>query len=173
MRSLVNKFGKTDASSTCKSACPVECNSVDYSFTSVNAFYPTNLYSDYLYDFSIYRGININRSSISQAFAKVNIYYHSMQYTTTTQVAQYQVSDLFSSFGGTLGLFLGMSFLTFAELIDLGFNLGMVLLKYFQVKKQKAKVGQNEIITKQFYSFHSNVVTIKQPSDTFYTEVNE
>ena len=38
--------------------------------------------------------------------------------------------------GGNLGLFLGMSFLTFAELIEIGFNSTLILIKNYLISRK-------------------------------------
>jgi hypothetical protein len=48
-----------------------------------------------------------------------NVYYGNLQYTVIDQIAQMNGFDLISNIGGNLGLFIGISFLSFAELIEL------------------------------------------------------
>ena len=92
-----------------KTSCPFECSSVEYIPRSSSALYPTvyklnSLLNKYNYSLRI-----TNLQYASQAFIRLNVYYERMEYTTTTQNAKFQPSDLVSSFGGTLGLFLGIN----------------------------------------------------------------
>ena len=52
------------------------------------------------------------------SFAKVNVYYESMKYEVTIDSLSVTSEDLLSKFGGTLGLFLGISFLSFIEIVE-------------------------------------------------------
>ena len=73
---------------------------------------------------------------------KVSIYYHSMEYTQTIQIPSLQTSDLISNFGGTFGLFLGLSLLSFVEAVGILFNLFQILITFFQNKKQANKINE-------------------------------
>ena len=91
----------------CKESCPLECSYVEYSISTTQALYPTVSRLDELLNRENYKDRITNNQTASQAFAKVNIYYKGMYYTTTTEIAQMQVADLVANLGGTLGLFLG------------------------------------------------------------------
>jgi hypothetical protein len=82
------------------SDCPEECDSIQYdishSFTKLSA------------------QNEIDKNSVSFA-----VFYENPQYTVIDQIAQMNVFDLISNIGGNLGLFIGISFLSFAELIEL------------------------------------------------------
>ena len=134
-------------SAICDSICPYECNSIDYGITSFRANYPSTSYSSLLHNFMLNKGINVSLNDIPKAFSKVTINYDTMQYTTTNQMVQMQVADLFSNFGGTLGLFLGMSFLTFAEFFEICFNLALVIIQHFMSRKQKVQPLQNNLFS--------------------------
>jgi hypothetical protein len=48
-----------------------------------------------------------------------SVYYENLQYTVIDQIEKMDIFDLISNIGGNLGLFIGISFLSFAELIEL------------------------------------------------------
>ena len=48
----------------------------------------------------------------------MNVYYESMKYEVTIDSLSVTSEDLLSKFGGTLGLFLGISFLSFIEIVE-------------------------------------------------------
>ena len=147
MKLYINNFSSSVDLSTCKTACPFECNSTEFRISSYQALYPTSSYIDILYSYSQNQSLNLNYNEVAQAFTKVNIYYHTMQYTTTVQTAQLQLSDLMANIGGNLGLFLGMSFLTFAELLEISFNTFVILVKYFLARKKNAnKINNTEMV---------------------------
>ena len=148
-------------STTCKNMCPSECYSVDHQIKTYITKYPTSSYSDLLYYYLDNKGIKINNTDLSKSFAKINVFYSTITYTITSQVAKLDFSDLFSrfilyfikiflkilvfqfifsSFGGNLGLFLGMSFLTFVEFFEIGFNCVLISIRHFQSKKSNRVV---------------------------------
>ena len=106
--SVNEKYGN-EFTDHCKSSCPFECFSIEYKVASSRALYPT-VYklNSLLYKYNYSQRIT-NIQYASQAFLRLNIYYDSMEYTTTTETAQMLQADLFSNFGGTLGLFLGIA----------------------------------------------------------------
>ena len=48
-----------------------------------------------------------------------SVYYKKFYYTRISQIPKQQLVDLFSNFGELFGLFIGMSLLSFGELIEL------------------------------------------------------
>ena len=137
MKNLVRLFGMTNSLSTCVSKCPLECSAVDYKIKSYQALYPNRYYANYLYNYSKTMGLNLSLSDVPYAFSKVNIYSHSMQYETTIQTEAKEPSDVIGELGGTLGLCLGMSWLSFIEIFELLFNLIYSSIKYICTKKKR------------------------------------
>jgi hypothetical protein len=56
-----------------------------------------------------------------------NVYYADSTYTTITELAKQEFLDLISNIGGNLGLFIGISFLSFAEIFELLFEIVFIL----------------------------------------------
>jgi hypothetical protein len=89
--------------------CPEECDSIQYdishSFTKFSA-----------------------QNETFENFVFFTVYYENLQYTVIDQIAQMNVFDLISNIGGNLGLFIGISFLSFAELIELFVEIICIIL---------------------------------------------
>jgi hypothetical protein len=89
--------------------CPEECDSIEYdisnSFTKFTA-----------------------KNEIFENIVSFKIYYENLQYTVIDQIAQMNEFDLISNIGGNLGLFIGISFLSFAELIELFVEIICIIL---------------------------------------------
>jgi hypothetical protein len=85
--------------------CPEECDSIQYdishSFTKLST------------QNKVFKNLQIEN------YVSFAVFYESLQYTVIDQMAQMNVFDLISNIGGNLGLFIGISFLSFAELIEL------------------------------------------------------
>lgn len=84
-----NSFNKMEA---CSPFCPLECTSEKFDKTIQSFYSPT--------------AIN---------FFNINIYYEAMLYYKNTQQPSVTLIGLISSFGGTFGLFLGLSLMSFIE----------------------------------------------------------
>ena len=97
-----NKFNNKNFVETCSQYCPLECDSVEYQ----------NTYSMVPYN---------------QEETDVYIYFGELKYTLISQQPKTILADLVSNVGGTLGLFLGMSFLSFIEIVEIIFELSNVL----------------------------------------------
>ena len=63
----------------------------------------------------------------------LNIFYDSYSYTTIQEVAKMDILDLISNIGGTLGLFIGMSFLSFAEVFEIFYLILISRVERFKI----------------------------------------
>jgi hypothetical protein len=61
---------------------------------------------------------NITLEDLRSSLVAFNIYFDSFKLTRIRQMPKRDILDLISNFGGILGLFLGLSFLSFAEIIQ-------------------------------------------------------
>jgi hypothetical protein len=95
----------------CLPACPLECTNKDFQFTS--SF--SQLTPDY------------------RNTANVNIYYESLSYLEMIESEAITITDLISRIGGILGLFLGISFMSFMEFVDMFFKIFLILIS--KIKK--------------------------------------
>lgn len=135
-------FNYGNINELCSNQCPPECNSVSY-MTSVSASqYPSYVYGSYLRKNSMVMDKFNNRSNMTLEELRanllaINIFYSELSYRKFYEIKKMDVIDLVSNVGGTLGLFLGMSFLSFVEVIDVFLN---VLFSLFS-KMTSSKVS--------------------------------
>jgi hypothetical protein len=66
----------------------------------------------------------IERSLIRKNFVRLNVYVQSLVIDEVVQKGSYTFFNLFSDIGGTFGLWIGMSLLTWGEVIELILHLG-------------------------------------------------
>ncbi|KAM7431426.1 hypothetical protein ABFA07_017989 [Porites harrisoni] len=118
--------------------CPVECEQVLYSSSLSSAFFPSTHYWDSIYQLLNDSSTNKTKVTITEVqeairrrILKVNIFYEDMSTDITRIKPAYGIFDFASDIGGSMGLFLGCSFLTLCEFLDL---LIMVCIKYFPRK---------------------------------------
>ena len=85
--------------------CPLECDSVTYELSLSSMKF----------------------SDGNENITGFNAYYADSTYTTITELAKQEFLDLISNIGGNLGLFIGISFLSFAEIFELLFEIVFIL----------------------------------------------
>ena len=102
----------------CSQYCPLECDSASY-----------------LINYNSFNGNEINVTGL-------NVYYRSLEYTFTHQYSILAITDLISNIGWTFSLFVGFSFITIFEIIELIFRIIYVLFKG-NGKKNEYDLNQN------------------------------
>jgi len=97
------KFFGESVLNKCKEYCPLECETISYSvgFNALTGYKSTT----------------------------VNVYFESLKYTLISQLPKSKEFDLISNIGGIFGLFIGVSFVTLFEIVEI---LIQVLLIFFQ-----------------------------------------
>ncbi|CAF0767718.1 unnamed protein product [Brachionus calyciflorus] len=111
----------------CLKQCPLECNGMKFSkFYSFNEFINEQNNED-LNDFFNFTGTN--RRQMKKDFASLNIYYETLNYEEITEKESIEFVDLLSNIGGIAGLFLGISFLSLVEIIEIGFQITNLLIQ--------------------------------------------
>ena len=119
--------------------CPLECQSQRYVFSTSTAEFPSDsMASIMLNDTNLLKGLDyLNQpktiGSIRSAYTYVNIYFDYTGYTLVTEAPAQELVDLLSSVGGTMGLYLGISFLSFVEAVELVI---LLLLKCFSFNRK-------------------------------------
>ena len=130
--------------------CPLECKSNGYGYTISFAEFPTHKYYTYASQSNIlsplisplipmayyYGSDEILFNEISRSVARVVIFYDELKETRIEQNAKTKLPDLVSNIGGTLGLYIGLSFLSLVEIFE-------ILLKILIISFQKKKVTNN------------------------------
>ena len=101
----------------CKLICPLECNFIYYNNFISHGNFPTFFYLNM-------SGFNFtDMETFKKSYLSLNIYYDSFSNTKIEEVAKTELIDLIANIGGTLGLFLGVSVLSIAEIFELVFLL--------------------------------------------------
>ena len=126
----LKEFRKNTQYENCAAYCPLECDSISYAITGYNEPIPINSgnisnstrnsYSS-LEKFDTYE-------EVSKHFIVIYVYYKELEYTLISQVPKTEIFGFISNVGGTLGLFLGISFLSFMEIFEILFELFFILV---------------------------------------------
>ena len=110
------------------SLCPLECIRTEYKTSISNSQFLSEIYFDYIKNNSAfsskYDEDELTIDFIADDIVKLNIYYESLTYTLTEESVSINLVSMFSSIGGFMGMFLGMSIMTLVELLE-------IIIKYF------------------------------------------
>jgi len=116
------RFTRGKINNVCTPFCPLECDSIKYEVTNTFTKLSDNEFNT-LFD--------INGSTNNLIW--VNIYYENLEYTSISQVPHMDLFDLISNIGSNLSLFIGISFISLAEIIELLLELFCI---FFESKKE-------------------------------------
>ena len=132
--SLYTLFYIEDVATKCLE-CPLECDSEYYMLTTSSLDYPTRIYAQMLAQQSQIQSRFNNRSptygQLKQSLASVNINYNQLAYTQIKEIQRISLLDLITNIGGTMGLFVGFSFISLFEIVELLIFLVYMILHRF------------------------------------------
>jgi len=113
----------------CNKYCPMECDSISYSIRHYLSNFPasgkigkTSKKDHGLNRFGTYEEVN-------QHFVALYVYYKDLKYTLISQDPKTETFNFISNIGGILGLFLGISFLSFVEVFEIFFEIMFILIR--------------------------------------------
>ncbi len=99
--------------------CPLECDSVSFS-VQINTF----------------KALFFTDPNV----AYFKIFYRSLKYTLITQKPKMLPFDVISNVGGTLGLFVGLSFVSLFEITEMVIEVILIMLRKHVLKKPVADI---------------------------------
>ncbi|RNA14391.1 degenerin deg-1-like [Brachionus plicatilis] len=113
----------SNQSQECEDDCPIECVTYKYSTKLTFSEFYTNWYFDLFQnriddiekDISSYGSAEVARKNV----LLINFYYDETSITKITEKPLWNFFSILSSIGGNLGLFIGMSILSCAEIIEI------------------------------------------------------
>jgi hypothetical protein len=114
--------------------CPSKCLEVTYKYSSSMVQYPTKNYARVLAKNPTIKSNFDNKADITyldlrEKIVSINIFFNQIEETLLTESPKTMIPDLTASIGGILGLFLGMSLLSFVEILEIFLKILLVLLK--------------------------------------------
>jgi len=121
LTNIYSKLIKGEITNICTPFCPLECDTISYD-VSISSTKISPKYNEYL------KSVNISTDNLIH----LNVYYDNLEYTSIEQVSKMELQDLISNIGGNLGLFIGISFLSFAEIIEI-----LIEVLIFLINKNK------------------------------------
>ena len=112
----------------CFKECPLECDSVKYEYTFSSKDFDLQKRLAYFKSNKISVDPSYEESNYFENIFIVRICYDQTSYTRITEIPKTELIDLIANIGGNLGLFIGISFLSFAELFELIIEIIIVIL---------------------------------------------
>ena len=111
----------------------MECECNHFTLYSNFAKFPSKAYAEYLLsdqDFLAkltYKNVTIDQ--LSSSVLSINAYYEKAIYQRIVETPQTTSITLISNLGGQLGLFLGVSLLSFVEIFEVLIEIGLTFIK--------------------------------------------
>ena len=141
-------FSDNGLTTDCSNSCPMECLSAEYKTSMHTASYPTEWYLDLLLKqtnlvnkFSNFSQNSPNLNSlIKNSVVKISIFYNDISYDALVESPVLTFDVLLGNVGGSLGLFIGISFLSLVEIFELIFEILRLIHKEGKEKKIKTKL---------------------------------
>ena len=80
---------------------------------------------------------SINFDEITKNSLALNIYFNDLEYTQIEETEKNDIVDLVANVGGTVGVFIGISILSFAELLEFFIEICFIMFK------KRSMISQN------------------------------
>ncbi|XP_066300458.1 uncharacterized protein [Branchiostoma lanceolatum] len=123
-----------------KLACPCfqPCHEESHDVWVSSSSWPSEAYSAYvlekIHTRSRSKNLPTNLDSIRKNLVRLNLYYQNLNYQEIMDVPSFTEEALFSSLGGLLGLYIGLSVITVFEFCNLIVDMVKVFLKFRRAK---------------------------------------
>ncbi|VDK47512.1 unnamed protein product [Anisakis simplex] len=123
LKCVRKSMGNTTKSGVCERECPQSCHEQAYSARITTSLWPRASYYDRIKD--SWKNQIPSMETMQEAheartnLAKLEVYFEELNYESVVESPAQDVWMLLSTIGGTLGLYVGMSFLTLGEFAEL------------------------------------------------------
>ena len=116
-------FRKKDQYEKCYEYCPLECNSMNFVVNTYHGQLPINgnISNETKKDYYL-SGFD-SFEEMRKHFISIYVYYNDFKYTFISEEPRTELFNFISNIGGILGLFLGISFLSFIEIFEILFEI--------------------------------------------------
>ena len=118
---------------SCLKECPIECETNYFNVHEHFAKYPSFSYAEHLLSRDDVKTkfpySSPTMSQLSDSVLSVNVYYDSPLYQKITETPETNSLTLISNIGGNLGLFIGISLLSFVEIIEIVLEMAFMIFR--------------------------------------------
>ena len=116
-----NNYFIASEQNLCSQFCPPECVQTLYDHSISSSQYPSRYYYNYLKQFLSKRFpeiTNLDYESVRDSTISLNFYFENFYYNQNEEVLQVSVLNLLSQIGGSMGMFIGASILSYLEVVE-------------------------------------------------------
>jgi hypothetical protein len=129
MAEYLKDFRKKYQNEKCSQYCPLECESMNYIVNTYNEQFPLagniSKKDNFPAEYNTYE-------EIKKHYIEIFVYYNDLKYTVISEEPKAELFNFISNIGGILGLFLGISFLSFIEIFEILFEILIIIFKQRQ-----------------------------------------
>ena len=130
-----------DIKQECDPRCPLECESVELQTYVSSSSFPSVEYSNIIKHFNSVEshfGPNetLDQVKLSLNTLALNIYFNDLEFTHVEENEINDIVDLIANIGGTVGVLVGMSVLSFAEILEFLIEAGIII---YEINAKKSK----------------------------------
>ena len=123
----------------CSYFCPLECVNAYFQFGSYYANFPKAAYANILFKnksaaLNALVGRPLTSNEFGRNLVQLNIYFEFLNYQYVSQDPTLTWMTLLSNVGGVLGLFIGMSLLSFVEIVEAFLEVILITIKQYTTK---------------------------------------
>ncbi|XP_038073616.1 uncharacterized protein LOC119741792 [Patiria miniata] len=123
--------------------CPIACNETTYTKAVSSTHWPSERYEEHLQrrlqedpDSAFAARMASSEESTNKNLVRVRVYFEELNYQSILERPLYTFPNLLGNVGGLLGLYIGVSFLTLAEVVALIFHIFKYLGRKLFVKEK-------------------------------------
>ena len=152
-----SKLIDSDFQEECTSFCPLECETNKLDFAVSTSRFPNIQYANLLSALDIItNSFDIDNTTDHQELLEkntlaINVYYNDLEYTQVEEERANDIVDFFTSLGGNIGLFIGVSILSVFEIMEFLVEAFIIVYSALKVKMSASKrlsSDRGQIITK-------------------------
>ena len=127
-------FDKAEFNDECNELCPLECDKMILSTVYSQSNHFSSELTRQLLRRQLVASKFANESVVSteeleKSVVKLNIFYDSLSMLDVAEIPSVTEVDLISKWGGMFGLFLGLSVLSMVEIVEIFFEVALILFK--------------------------------------------
>lgn len=121
--------------------CPYECKTVDFKFSISNSVFPTYNYFNYKLSVNrkkyehLFQTPNVSLKMYQKSFALILIKIDSMRMTRIYEAEMMTFFDLIANLGSIFGLTIGVSLLSFVEILDIFLDIIIIIIDHLKLRK--------------------------------------
>ncbi len=151
LQNFIKFYSQADLNQICNNACLTQCQSIQYDLSLSTAAFPTLSYLKKVQSFNEFKfPLYVSDLELIEfahlGYLKVIVNYENLYYTLFDESPAITSDMIFGNLGGQLGLFIGISCLSFIELLELVIIIVDLILKR---KKKHNKVDSSNTTVPQ------------------------